>query len=238
MSTPEGTNAEPAADTRAGKRLTSSRRSFLAVGGTAVGAGVVASALHRKAPDVLDRLADRLAPASVTEDALGTTVIVRRPKDQCYVTLAYFNMKPDYSADPPTLVKKVNGIGCSVLVHFGDVRYPAPMHVAEQAYPLVAPHLDGSAQQGPHQQGPTVSAPEHSTPVGNPPIPARSAGAAGWPSRSRTTGCRCRSTPRTCSTSSGCHWWSCRTPCRHSTRRRRTASFRAASGNPPPQPER
>ena len=73
MSSADETEVERAEDGAAPKRLTSSRRSFLAVGGAAVGGSVVAGALHRKAPDVLDKFADRLAPASVTEEVLGTT---------------------------------------------------------------------------------------------------------------------------------------------------------------------
>lgn len=171
---PDGPDARP--------ERGATRRSFLATGSAAVGGSIVAAAMHRKAPEVLDTFADKLAPASVTEDVLGTTIVVRRPKDQCYVTLAYFNCAVDYSTSPPTLVKKLNQIGCSLSVTFGDFDHQTPMHVTEEAFPLVASHLDGSAQKPEHpnaSNNPTVPVPspgDGPTDVDAPPVKAKYGG--------------------------------------------------------------
>jgi hypothetical protein len=155
-------------------RFDASRRSFLTVGGVAVGGTVLAGALGR-AGGKPERPAEQLVPASVVEDTLGTTVVVRRGKDQCYLTLAYFNTRVDYTSSPPTLVKKVNGLGVFVIVYFGDFDHQAPMHVAEEAFPLVASHLDGSAQKPPHSTGPTVPVPNSSS-LHAPPVKAKYGG--------------------------------------------------------------
>ncbi len=145
------------------------RRKFIGWTGTALGSAALMRALGPAAgdPDLLDALAQQISP-DIQTDTFGFSVTVRRPQDQLLLTLAFFNVDVDFSKSPPTLAKKQNGIDCFLSVLFGTLTDPAPMHVAERAYPLESPL--------PSQKNAPISQPTTDSPVEEPPVGSRIAG--------------------------------------------------------------
>lgn len=156
---------------------TISRRTFL------VWSGVTAGAVAY--PWMHGGRAGAAAPDS-TQPAWFAAV--RRPDDQCVLTLLFYNLEPDFTADPVVLTKVNPERKNFLAVEFGPpteagligadpdtVRGPtilgsAPMHVAEKAYPLTGGNLTQYSQQPTRTPKPTGNT------VQAPPVPAEIAG--------------------------------------------------------------
>ncbi len=147
-----------------------SRRRFLVLSGTALGGTVVlrSAGAAGDPPEVLEGLADRLTDSSGT-NLFGWPVVLRRPADQLVLTLRGYNLSIDYTKSPPVLTRVSDQLDSFLAVEFGPPNTPAPMHVAEQAYPLTGGDL-------PSQGGAPIKAPTSSSAVGAPPVGARIAG--------------------------------------------------------------
>ena len=155
------------------------RRRFLVLSGTALGGAALCNVLgaDARSPDALDAAAQQISPESAA-DIFGWPIFVRRPQDQLLLTITGFNTSIDYTQSPPVLTKIADAFPSYLGIQFGRTRAqyggdgftaPAPMHVAEQAYPLNDSDLPRQ-KNAPLDQKPTAA-------VQAPPVGSRIAGA-------------------------------------------------------------
>jgi hypothetical protein len=140
------------------------RRTFLVAGGTAAAGAAVNNAFGRGAENAADASPqDVLVTGS--PDFIAT---LRRPEDQCLLTLAFYNLAPNYSVSPPAITVIDSNAQSYLAVAFGAQDASAPQHVAEEAFPLDTGSLP-SQTKAPTPK-PTTSS------VKVPPVNARVAG--------------------------------------------------------------
>ncbi len=140
------------------------RRTFLTWTGATASAAAYAQ--------LLGPLAERSQgepPDVPTRDLASYTLHLRRPDDQCVLTLSFWNIGPDFEQTTPVLTRIDSNKPNYLVVTFGSSSAHAPQHVAEAAYPLQG-GFDGSAQKHAPTKVPKTSS------FGDVPFEARLAG--------------------------------------------------------------
>lgn len=139
------------------------RRTFLVLGGTAAAGAIVESAMGNAAD-----LIDGDVNGTILPGFPSYIATLRRPEDQCVLTLAFYNLRPRYSRTDPVLEVIDDEAPSYFAVAFGALDASAPQHVVEEAFPLTGSEL--TTQPNAPTPPPTSKA------IAPPPIDARIAG--------------------------------------------------------------